>query len=449
MHQRCSIAVASRMTAKRTASSPLQGLRIMVKDMYEIAGYHTGLGSRAFLELSKPGRTTAPAIQRLIDLGAAIVGTGQLCAMVGKTEPTQTIDHLAPFNPRADGFQSPSGGSSGQPSAVATYDWLDIAVGSDSTASGRLPAQANGCFSLRPTHGSVSIEGMWSGVPRFDTPCLFARGIGILRDVAECWLDTSSFHSSRNSSLTAIYILTDFLPLANEQQMQVFNNFVTDLESYSGRSVQRISIEESWMNHPPAKADGLALQSYLSPTVATRTYVYSIWLRISAFRAAYLAQFDGTEPFLPAPKGIHVWDAAKDVTTQQSEEAWQCLEVYKDWLMSHVLQVNDITNDNPIVVMPLENVTTRYRDEWPAPAKGDQQLWDSLLLAPILGAPEVVIPAGVVEYSSRISGKIEELPVCVSILGMPGTDRELLSTIQRFLVAVGRPTTVKTGSRMF
>ena len=81
--------------------------------------------------------------------------------MVGKTEPTQTIDHLAPFNPRADGFQSPSGGSSGQPSAVATYDWLDIAVGSDSTASSRLPAQANGCFSLRPTHGSVSIEGMW------------------------------------------------------------------------------------------------------------------------------------------------------------------------------------------------------------------------------------------------------------------------------------------------
>ena len=152
---------------------------------------------------------------------------------------------------------------------------------------------------------------------------------------------------------------------------------------------------------------------------------------------------------MPAPKGIHVWDAARDVTTQHSEEAWQRLKDYKEWLTSHVLQVNDIINDNPIVVMPLENVATHYRDEWPAPAKGDQQLWDSLLLAPILGAPEVVIPTGVVEYSSRISGKSEELPVCVSVLEMPGTDRELLSTIQRFLVAVGRPTTVKTGGRMF
>ena len=65
MHQRCSIAVASRIAAKTTSTSPLQGLRVMVKDMFEIAGRHTSLGSRAFLELSKPGRTTAPAIQRL------------------------------------------------------------------------------------------------------------------------------------------------------------------------------------------------------------------------------------------------------------------------------------------------------------------------------------------------------------------------------------------------
>ena len=117
--------------------------------------------------------------------------------------------------------------------------------------------------------------------------------------------------------------------------------------------------------------------------------------------------------------------------------------------MSHVVQVKDSTNEDPIVVMPLENVTTRYRDEWPAPVKGDQQLWHSLLFAPILGAPEVVVPAGVVEYSSRISGKTEEMPVCVSILGMHRTDQELLSTIQRVLVAARRPTTVKTGSRMF
>lgn len=51
--------------------------------------------------------------------------------MVGTTDPTQFIDFQAPFNPRGDGYQSPSGGSSGQPSAIAACEWLDIAISSD------------------------------------------------------------------------------------------------------------------------------------------------------------------------------------------------------------------------------------------------------------------------------------------------------------------------------
>lgn len=53
--------------------------------------------------------------------------------MIGKEEPTEATDYHAPFNPRADGYQSPAGSSSGSAAAVATYDWLDFAIGTDTT----------------------------------------------------------------------------------------------------------------------------------------------------------------------------------------------------------------------------------------------------------------------------------------------------------------------------
>ena len=61
--------------------------------------------------------------------------------MAGKTkmnsfanweEPLEYVDYQAPWNPRADRYQSPGGSSSGSAAAIATYDWLDIAIGTDS-----------------------------------------------------------------------------------------------------------------------------------------------------------------------------------------------------------------------------------------------------------------------------------------------------------------------------
>ena len=47
-------------------------------------------------------------------------------------EPLECVGFQAPWNPRADGYQSPAGSSSGSGAAIASYPWLDIAIGSDS-----------------------------------------------------------------------------------------------------------------------------------------------------------------------------------------------------------------------------------------------------------------------------------------------------------------------------
>lgn len=46
--------------------------------------------------------------------------------------PTQSVDYQAPFNPRGDGYLIAGGSSGGSAAAIATYDWLDIAICSDS-----------------------------------------------------------------------------------------------------------------------------------------------------------------------------------------------------------------------------------------------------------------------------------------------------------------------------
>ena len=49
-------------------------------------------------------------------------------------EPTEYIDYQAPWNPRADRYQSPGGSSTGSATAIAADDWLDIAIGTDRKA---------------------------------------------------------------------------------------------------------------------------------------------------------------------------------------------------------------------------------------------------------------------------------------------------------------------------
>lgn len=130
--QKAAIAVPSRFPSSSTKNRlPLAGCRTTVKEIFDVQGLKTGLGSRAYSELYPPASETAPAIQKLIEAGADLIGISKMCPMVLKAPPTQCIDVSAPFNPRGDGYISPSGGSSGQAAAVAAYDWVDFAIGSD------------------------------------------------------------------------------------------------------------------------------------------------------------------------------------------------------------------------------------------------------------------------------------------------------------------------------
>jgi hypothetical protein len=68
------IGVPSRLYYTKTAEKPLAGVRIGVKDIFDLKGVKTSCGNRAYYKLYPPADETALAMQRLIDAGAVMVG---------------------------------------------------------------------------------------------------------------------------------------------------------------------------------------------------------------------------------------------------------------------------------------------------------------------------------------------------------------------------------------
>ena len=127
------VAVPSRHYFPQDREKPLNGLRIAVKDVYDLNGVRTAASNRAFRDLYTPREKTAKVIQRLIDDGAIIVGKTKTTTFADRELATQDwIDTHSPFNPRGDGYIWGGGSSTGSAAAVAAYDWLDFAIGSDS-----------------------------------------------------------------------------------------------------------------------------------------------------------------------------------------------------------------------------------------------------------------------------------------------------------------------------
>lgn len=98
----------------------------------DLKGIRTSASSRAYHTIYPPRQSTAPIVQRLIDLGAIIVGKTRTGQFAIGTDPTESFDFFSNLNPRGEGFQSQAGSSSASAGAVAGYDWLDVALGTDS-----------------------------------------------------------------------------------------------------------------------------------------------------------------------------------------------------------------------------------------------------------------------------------------------------------------------------
>ena len=165
--------------AAAPSSTQLAGLRLAVKDVFDVAGLRTGAGNPAWWQTQAIAERSALAVSALLAAGAQWVGktvTDELAySLTGAN-----IHYGTPCNPAAPN-RLPGGSSSGSAVAVAAGH-ADIGLATDCGGSARLPASYCGVWGIRPSHGLAGSSG-FALAPSFDTVGWFSRSGEVLLDV--------------------------------------------------------------------------------------------------------------------------------------------------------------------------------------------------------------------------------------------------------------------------
>ncbi len=154
----------ARFFAGRTLG-PLDGRIISVKALFDIAEKVTSAGS-AILRNLPPAAEDAAVVKRLRAAGAIIIGKTQMTEFAFSALGTNPHDGT-PGNPR-DRTRVPGGSSSG--AAISVVDGMaEIAIGSDTGGSIRIPAALSGAVGFKPTGGRIPTQGVFSLSSTLDT----------------------------------------------------------------------------------------------------------------------------------------------------------------------------------------------------------------------------------------------------------------------------------------
>jgi aspartyl-tRNA(Asn)/glutamyl-tRNA(Gln) amidotransferase subunit A len=181
---RCYVAVdeaavrreAARLDAVAPAArGPLHGWTLAVKDIIDVAGLPTRAGSSFF---RRDPENDAPVVAALRAAGALVIG---------KTNTHEFAWGITTENPHFGRTANPwdpsrtVGGSSGGSAAAVAAGLADIALGSDTLGSIRIPAALNGISGVRPATGTFSLDGIFPLALGLDTAGPFARELDTVR----------------------------------------------------------------------------------------------------------------------------------------------------------------------------------------------------------------------------------------------------------------------------
>jgi amidase len=155
--------MATFITKLETAGA---GPRVAVKDIIDVEGVPTTAGSRAVERTAGPANRDATCLAGARAAGARLVGKANLHELAMLPIGTNPW-YGTPVNP-LDPNLIPGGSSSGSAVAVATGE-ADVALGSDTGGSIRVPAACCGITGLKTTYGRVPLDGVWPLAPSLDT----------------------------------------------------------------------------------------------------------------------------------------------------------------------------------------------------------------------------------------------------------------------------------------
>ena len=162
----------------RGESLPLAGTTLAVKDNIDVAGMPTTAGCPAYAY--DPERS-AGAVVRLLAAGAVVIGKTNLDQFA-----TGLVGVRSPYGicPNAHWPGLIAGGSSAGSAVAVAAGMVDVALGTDTAGSGRVPAACNGIVGLKPTRGRIGASGVVPACRSLDCVSVFARTVDAADAVA-------------------------------------------------------------------------------------------------------------------------------------------------------------------------------------------------------------------------------------------------------------------------
>lgn len=154
---------------------PLDGLAFAVKDNLAVAGkpWSAGIFGRRDLIADRD----SSAVGRLKDAGAVLLGSANMEeAALGAVTDNPTFGRC--INPIGVGLTP--GGSSGGSAAAVAAGFVDLALGTDTMGSVRVPAAYCGIAGVKPTFGAIDEHGLVLLCPTLDTIGPMARDVRLL-----------------------------------------------------------------------------------------------------------------------------------------------------------------------------------------------------------------------------------------------------------------------------
>ena len=219
------------LRAAGTVRSPLEGIPISIKDLFDVRGQPTPAGSHV-LRGAPAATEDAPVIARLRAAGAVIVGRTHMSEFAFSGLGTNPhLPRLA--NPR-DASRVPGGSSSGAAVSVARGQ-VAMGLGTDTGGSTRIPAAFCGVVGLKPTQRRITLTGAFPLAPTLDSVGPIANSVGCCAIVDRIIADApTNVHASISLdalrlAVPADVVFEDLEPSVNA----AFNRAIAALERAS------------------------------------------------------------------------------------------------------------------------------------------------------------------------------------------------------------------------
>lgn len=198
------------LTPSDQHSDVLRGVTVGIKDIIDVKGLPTRNGSDACRD-AEPAAADANVVASLRCAGAQIIGKTTTTEFAF-TDPTNCRN---PY----DLTRTPGGSSSGSGAAVAA-GIVDMALGTQTAGSLCRPAAYCGVVGLKPTHGTLSTNGVTSLAKSFDTVGIIANSVDTARRSFIAMADSSLQERKNDPKLVRALLPTQ--TVATDESLKTF-----------------------------------------------------------------------------------------------------------------------------------------------------------------------------------------------------------------------------------